>query len=259
MGPTWRDWLLLAISAAFVAMGLLIVAIEPNEAIGWLSLMFFGACLAVAIAQLVRKRRAARQWRDPALTVRIVGGQDIAVDTRGMLATSLGLVVFGAGAAALGRGLGPWFVGACALLGLLGAGALGALALGYTGRASLRFTPAALWVDTGRFRYPVLWDNIAAADLVEAHEHPWLRIGVRDLHTVLAAVEPPAAMPAAARAFGHNRGLLGADVALLPRLFRVDEVVLLRAIERYAGDPRAREELTARPGLAAEDAGSRDR
>lgn len=64
------------------------------------------------------------------------------------------------------------------------------------------------------------------------------------------AVEPADAVPAAARAFGHSAALVGAEIAVLPRLYRVDEVVLLRAIERYVADPQARGELAPRPELA---------
>ncbi|HEY8378530.1 MAG TPA: hypothetical protein VIK91_18675 [Nannocystis sp.] len=251
MGPTSRDWLLLAVSAAFVAAGLLLILREPGRPVGFLGVLFFGLCLAVAVDNLVRKRRAARQWSDPTLTVHIVGGEDIPVDTRRIRAAGIGLLVVGAALALLGRDLGAMFVALSLVLALLGAGGLVALALGYTGRSALRFSPEALWIIAGRYRYPVRWDNIAAVDLAELHDQPFVRIHVRDRDAVLAAVDPPDAARAVTRAFAQNAALLGAEIAVFARLYRVDEVVLLRAIARYAADPQARAELAPGPELAS--------
>lgn len=246
MGPGLRDWGLLGISLAFVAMGAMIVGSGRDGAIGAVCLLFFGACAAVAAAEIVRKLRAARQLGDPSLEVRFEPGQQLRADARRIGVACGGLAVFGALLAVLGRELGGWFVGACGLLGLLGVGGLVALALGYTGRASLRFTADALWVGSGRAEYPVLWDSIVAVELGAIHEQPVLRIVVADVEALLGRVEPPSEVRRVARAIGWNRGLCGADVAIMPRVYGIDEVVLLRAVGRYAGEPAARAELDER-------------
>lgn len=243
MGPRLRHWLLLASALAFVAMGLVILASGRDAALGALCVLFFGACGAVAAAEIVRRGRAARQADDPELALDFAAGQVLRADARRIAATSAGLAVFGALLAALGQELGTVFVALCGLMALLGVGVLVALALGYTGRASLRFTAEALWVGDGAASYPVPWDSIVAVDLGEIHEQPVLRIAVADVEALLAGVRPRAAVRRVARAIGWNRGLYGADVAVMPRAFAVDEVLLLRAVERYARDPAARVEL----------------
>jgi hypothetical protein len=253
VGPGARDWLLLAGSLAFVAMGVLLVAVGRGGAVGVACVLFFGACAAIAAAEIVRKRRAARQDEDPSLVVRFEPGQTLRADARRIGVVSGGLAGFGALLAILGRDLGAGFVIACGLLALLGAGGLLALALGYTGRSGLRFTADALWVEQRGARYPVLWDSIVAVDLTAVNDQPIVRITVASVEELLARVEPTEAARTVARAIGWNRGLCGADLTFAPRAFGVDEVVLLRAVERYAGDPAARAELREKPALDGDE------
>lgn len=250
MGPGLRDWALLAVSLAFVAMAvvLLLAGREPRTAL--ICLLFFGACAAVGGDSIARKRRAARQLGDPGLAVHIEAGQEIRADARRPAWVSAGLVGFGALGVTIGGGLGVGFVVCCALMGLLGLGALAAMGLGYTWRSSLRFEAEALWVSTGRLSYPVPWDSIVAVDLAELHEQPVVRITVADADALLAAVLPAAAAGRLARMIGWSRGLYGADVVVMPRAYGIDEAVLLRAIARYAGEPAARAELVERAALA---------
>lgn len=253
MGPKARDWLLLAGSLAFVATGALLVAVGRGGAVGVVCVLFFGSCAAIAAAEIVRKRRAARQDEDPSLVVRFEPGRTLRADARGLVVRLGALAGGGALLAILGRELGTGFVIGCGLLALLGAGGLVALALGYTGRLALRFTADALWVEHRGVRYPVSWDSIVAVDLAAIHDQPIVRITVADVDALLARVEPPGAARTVARAIGWNRGLCGGDLTFVPRAFGVDEVVLLRAVERYAGDPAARAELREKPGLGGDE------
>lgn len=254
MGPGARDWLLLAISLVFVAMGAVLV-VAGRGAVGATCVLFFGACAAVAAAEIVRKRRAARQDADPSLVARFEPGQPLRADRRGLGVRLGGLAVFGALLAIVGRALGDGFVILCGLLALLGAGGLVALALGYTGGSTLRFTAEALEVAQRGASYSVPWDSIVAVDLAAINDQPLVRITVASVDELLARVEPPAAARTVARAIGWNRGLCGADLTVVPRAFGVDEVVLLRALERYIGDPAARAELRESPALDG-DAGA---
>ncbi len=249
VGPRIRDWALLVISLAFVAAGLLIVAERPQEAIGWTSVLFFGGCAAIAVWSLRAKRRAARQAEDPTLLARFDAGAELRPDLRRIRAISGGLALFGVAVALVGRGLGSGFVLASLGLALLGVAALAASLLGLTGRGSLRCAPEGLWIGARGYRYRVGWDNVAGLDVGEVHSQPILRIWARDLEAVLASCEPAAERARLARALGWSRGLVGCDVSLMPRAFGVDEVVLLRALERYVADPAARAELVRRPSL----------
>lgn len=249
MGPQLRDWALLVISLVFVAAGLVIVAARPQEAIGWTSVLFFGGCAAVAVWSLRAKLRAAQQAEDPTLLARFDAGAELRPDLRRLRAISGGLALFGGVVALVGRGLGPGFVLASLGLGLLGAGALAASLLGLTGRASLRCAPEGLWIGARAYRYRVAWDNVRGLDLGEVHSQPLLRIWVRDFEALLASCSPATERARLARALGWSRGLVGCDVSLAPRAFGVDEVVLLRALERYVADPAARAELVPRGSL----------
>lgn len=243
MGPRPSDWALLVVSLVFVAMGLVLLFAGVDLRLALLCILFFGACAAVAVDTLARKRRAARQLGDPGLEVRMAGGRAIRADARRPAWIAAGLVGFGGLGAAIGGGLGGGFVALCGLMGLLGLGVLAAIGLGLTWRSSLCFTPEALWVSTGRLRYPVPWDSIVTVDLAEAYEQPVVRIVVADVDALTAAVRPPAAAVRLAKAIGWNRGLYGADLVVMPRAYGLDEVVLLRAVARYAGEPAARAEL----------------
>lgn len=249
MGPGARDWLLLAISLAFVAMGAVLVVAGRGGAVGAICVLFFGACAAIGAAEIVRKRRAARQDADPSLVARFEPELPLRADRRGLAVRLGGLAVFGALLAILGRELGGGFVILSGLLALLGAGGLVALALGYTGGSALRFTAEALEVEQRGASYSVPWDSIVAIDLASIHDQPLVRISVASVEELLAGVEPPAGARTVARAIGWNRGLCGADLTFMPRAFGVDEVVLLRALERYVGDPAARAELREKPAL----------
>lgn len=247
MGPTVRDWALLAVSLAFVAAGLLLLFVGREPRLALLCLLFFGACAVVFVGVIARKRRAARQAADPRLVPEIPGGRTIRADRGRIVRSGVGLVGAAIVGAALGSELGTAFVVLCGLLGLLGLGGLAAVGLGYTGRTWLRLEPAALWVSDGRCAHPIAWDNICTVDLIETDAQPIVRIRVADAQALVAAAEPRRAAGRVARSIGWCRGLYDADVVLLPRALGLDEQALLRAVARYAGDP------AARAGLAVVD------
>ncbi|MHC1743251.1 MAG: STM3941 family protein [Syntrophobacteraceae bacterium] len=52
----WKYFLLLLLSVAFVAAGVLLVLVSPAKWVGWMNIVFFGACAAVFIWQILDSR-----------------------------------------------------------------------------------------------------------------------------------------------------------------------------------------------------------
>ncbi|MEZ4453238.1 MAG: hypothetical protein R3B09_27495 [Nannocystaceae bacterium] len=252
-----REWLLLAISGVLTLMGLVLVI--AGRGVGITVMIFFGACAGVAIVVLRRRARASAQLGDPGLEVRVGDGlAEVLVDTRRrQRGAGLGLMIFGPILAVTGAELGPSFVQISWLLGACGAVVLIALALGWRSGHALYFSDDALWIRGGsRLLYPLHWDNVAGVELFELQSNLLVGIALHDPARVVASVEDPSggevtrARARLDRAMKTTR-LLGMGHAMInPGAYGVEPVILLRAITRYARDPRARAELRPRSTLA---------
>lgn len=239
MKPRWFDYLVLAISLAFVAMSALSIAAGRGDGALVAGMLFFAACAAVLGWDLAQKRRAARQAAEDPAEVAALAGEVLVADARRPAIASATVTALGTAMALLGGGLGAVFVGLSLVMALLGAGALVAMALGWGRGGSLRFTPEALWISDGRALYPVSWDMVEAVDLAEHYQQPVLRLLVHDAALLIAGAQPQVGQDHArarervARQVATSRAWVGADVAIFPRSFAVDPVVLLRAVELH--------------------------
>ncbi len=247
-----RDWLLLLVSAAFTVAGLALWLAGRGSG-GLAAAIFFGACTGVAVWILRSKATAGRQALDPGLEVRVGEGfgEVIVGSRRRQWAAGVGLVVFGAALAWTGGPIGQGFVAVSWILAGCGAALLVALGLGFRAGHALVFAREALWIG-GRDRYPLHWDNIAGAEVFELQSNLLVRV---HLHAPARAVDAAEGREGVAgrvaRAMATTQAMIGAPVMIHPGFFGVDPVVLVRALERYATSPGAREELRPRAAITA--------
>lgn len=234
--PTVRDWLLVAIGAGFVAMGLLLLGGAPEVAIPCLA--FFGLCTVVAVGTVVRKLRF-RRLRP--LAVEIAGGTTIR-PSRGKLALiASSLLGLGGVLLAYWRS-GPWLLLACIAV-MLAAGVVLALGL-VTGRLPagfLRFEPHGVTIGQRSYALTLPWDAIESIRPGELYDNPVLLLGVRDTASVL--VEPAKARPRALRNLKSNLNWFGAHVMIITSHYRIELPFLVKAIEGYVTRPETRSGL----------------
>ncbi|MCA9690194.1 MAG: hypothetical protein KC636_11335 [Myxococcales bacterium] len=257
--PGPKDWLLLVVSAAFTAAGVFLFTQgygRPALAVT----LFFGACTGIAAWVLRSKGRAARQARDPELSVAALGGVRLAAPRRRKYLVALGLVAFGLALAYTGAEISETFVLVSLAIAGAGVGVLVALAFGWQAQTFLEFTPEGVRVGAGGHAYTLHWDNIEGVGLGEIHSNPAVMLRLYDVERLLASVEPlsPRVTTAKARArlergVRWSEGLFGCPIGLMPIAFAVEPVVLLRAIARYLEEPALRVELQPRAELAAPD------
>ena len=238
--PTRQDWMLLAISLVFVALGFIILPSQPE--VGIVTLAFFGSCLAVAGWIIGRKLRASR-FRADAVTV--AGGVPIRASKVVPILLGVWLLALGAILYMFGAPYGPvmpWLAGAVALGG---ATPLVMLAMGRYDKF-LQFDPEGLTVGEQGWRMTVPWDAISAVDETEYSSNPLLQVGIDTDAGLL--VQPPEANEKAQKWIGRNLGYFGAPVAIMTTHYGIALPVLAAAIRTYVRDPRAR------AGLASEAA-----
>lgn len=235
-GPGLTEWAVLVVSTAFVVIGVLAFADGRDEAVAIVA--FFGTCAAVAAGTIVRKRRYARLHL---ISVEIVGGTPIRptrsrVALLGATFLGLGLVLFAYSPSA------PFVVKLCIFV-MIAAGALLLLALltGLLPVGFLQFDPHGLTIGERRHVLTLPWDSIAAVAPGEVHDNPVLLLWVRDLDTIL--VRPPAARPRVTAGLRSSLSWFGAHLMIHTWQYGIELPFLVKAIERYAGDPSAREGL----------------
>jgi hypothetical protein len=235
-GPSLRDWLLLAINVAFVAMG--VVLLPRKFDVGIVTLTFFGFCAIVPITTILRKLRN-RRLRP--LRAAVVGGVRIRPSRLRTLALGIGLLVLGMTLIAFGHGyprlmqVVVWIIAACGAVVTVGV-MLGKLPVGH-----LMFTPQGLTMGRRRYTISVSWDDMVMWDSAEFHDNPVLRIWLRPHATIV--VEPPALTARATSELASSNAWIGAPIAIMTSSYALDVPVVLVAIERYVRDPASRAEL----------------
>lgn len=250
-----RDWYLLVGSLAFVALGILFLIRGDDDTAPLATIAVFGACAGVAVHQLRGQRKLERQASDPSLTVAVVGGAPIEVDRRRLVLAMVGLLAFGLFLAATGGPLGEGFVAVSLLVAGFAAVALVALAFGWRRGFALIFTREGIVFESPRLVYEVAWSAIIGVELTTINEQPVITLFVADPHALAASAEvrrgePARAQARLARDLDRSFEWFGAHLVIAPSTYGVDAVVLLRAIERYVGEPGVRGELVPRRSIA---------
>lgn len=250
--PTLQDWLLGAISLAFVLMGLVILPSDPD--VGVVSVAFFGSCLAVFIWQISGKLRRRRR-RAAGVHVEVVGGVPIRVGRTlpivlGVWLTALGIVLV------LFSGSYPWpFRVIAVFIGLIGAALLAAVAARAIPYGEIVFTSEGLVVSDRNSVFErgwtvrVPWDRILAVVTSDLQGNPMLLVMVDEVASL--DIDPPDARDRAQRGFAHRQAWTGAPIALLTDQYGVAIDILAAALERYSRDPAARAELRPQLGRSS--------
>lgn len=239
--PTWGEWALVVLNSAFVAMGLLILPRNPS--VGIVTVAFFGSCLAVAVATVLRKRRFRRFSAEK---VDVIGGVPIRPKSLMMRVIGVWLFCLGAVLVIFGHDYPLIFRGLAAGTGVIGlvvfAGAMfGAWPAGY-----LQFDPEGLTIAERGWRARLAWDDIVFAGEGDFHSNPVLLISVADPARI--EIMPEGAQDRALKRIARTRTMMGTDFAVMTTHYGIDLPVLAATVVRYVEDAAARREL--RPRLA---------
>ncbi len=240
-----RDWYLVFAGGVLTASGVFLGLVK-HERKGWGAAVFFGACLAVGVWSILRKRRIRAHYA--ALDVQVRGGVPIQTPRRTGLVWTGGTAALGIALWVLGLGE-HWVINAISVvLAVLGTALFLLIALGVTPRPALVFEPDGLrWVARRR-SYLVEWDNLARVWPGELHGHDLLLIDVAALDRLFRTASPEYArgLP---KLVGSCRGWYGADLVIMPGGFGLDVALLARLMRRYVEEPATRAELAAPPRL----------
>jgi len=113
----------------------------------------------------------------------------------------------------------------------------------------VQFDPVGITIGLRGWSYRVPWQRVVRMAGGEYHSHPVLLLWLDDLNGVQA--DPPERHQKAVERLRSNETWVGAHVMLITDQYDDLELpVLLKALERYLGDPAARAELRPRAGLA---------
>lgn len=238
---TKGDWALAAIGLGFTLAGLLLLRTDFNT--GVITLAVFGLCLAHAVHVILRKRRLARLQ---AITAIVEGGRPMrpsraqfALYGGALLALGATLATFSPPSSAEMNG-GGW------LLMLVGGGMLGGLAVGWLPIGLLQFDPDGLTIGDWGGQVLVPWDAITGLGCNEVHGNPAVLLTV-DEHALVTT--PARYRSRLAHQMTWWRHRAGVDFVIFSHNYGIAAPVLLAALERYAGEPAARQQLQRRPQL----------
>jgi hypothetical protein len=249
-GPTPRDWLLLAVSLAFVAMGALLVAVGRARRENVAGLVFFAGCAAVGVWTILRKREMSASAS--ALRVDVLGGVPIPMKRSTPAIMGAALLLVGVTMIWGYRQMPIHVLACCVVMAAAGATLLALLALGRVGGGTLTFEPEGLRIASAKGSFVVHWSNVASAHAAEHYRNPAVLIRVRDVAMLVSSAtgaDVGAARASVAKAVHKNRTWAACDVLVSPFLFGIDPVLFAKLVAKYAEKPERRGELAARRGL----------
>ncbi len=236
--PGLRDWLLLAVNLTAVLLGLILLPREPRGAI--FCIAFFGVCGAIALGNVLRKRRF--QIFGP-ISVEVIGGVPIGpskarIVTVGTISTVLGIVLFVCRPS-------PVPLAACeGIMLLVGLVLIVGVALGRLPTGYLRFDPSGLSFATRKGLYTFPWNSIERVEPGEYHGNPVLFIGLRSVEDAVA--HPPMSRQKLEARLASNLRWVGAHEMIMTNLYCIDLPALEAAVRRYVDFSQARAELKDR-------------
>lgn len=239
---TFSDWVLTLISLVFTLGGLLIM--RDDFQAGIVTVSFFGACLAVFVHIILRKRRLQKQVP---LTAMVAGGVPIRQSRVRIATMGIGLLALGAVLLAFGPQGDKGMLGFAWLLVAVGSLLLIGLATGFLLVAFIQFDPPGLTFGHWGGKIFVPWTAITSIGRRDLHSNQAVFLWV-DTDAVTA--EPPSFMTKAHKQMAYSRAWLGADFVIMCTSYALDAPVLLAALQRYITEPDSRQELHRQQRLA---------
>lgn len=234
---TFKDWLLAFVGLIFTLSGLLVI--RSDFKVGVTTLVFFGACLAVAVRIILRKRRLRRQ---STLTATVVGGEPIRPSRGRAVALGLGLLVVGVTLAVFQPKEDRIFLGCALLTALAGGVVLVAAATGRLSKSYFQFEPEGIVFGYAKGKATVPWSAITKVARGEIHSNPAVFLWV--LHDAVSA-EPASYLGKVRKQMASCSSWMGADFVIMSSMYGIDAPVLVAALDRYVTLPEARLELQA--------------
>ena len=244
LGPSFQDWLFASFTALLALCGLLIAWVEGERA-GFAVFNFFGACTAVGVWVILRKRRI--RIHAAVKDVKMPGFTPLRARRSSRVAWTARIAAVGFGMWATGSAFGTVVVAIGAGLAVLGTLLSIGIVLDVLPGPYLQFEPAGLRMGQRRYSFLIEWENMARVAPVEMHSHDHLLVEVHDIDRLHATLHPgPVASDRLAKLIRSNRTWFGADVAIMTMQYGTDVALLGRAVARYAGNPGCRGELEPR-------------
>lgn len=241
-GPAPNDWILFAISLAFVGAGAWMMS-RGQIANGGFTVLFFGLGLVLFGARILRLLRTSR----PGLRgARLAGGVEIGLSPLRYYGLALALVVIGAVGLVVDWAR-PWWT-SMLMWSLIGVGVVvgAGMAFKLFPQQTLMLTPEGLVARVSGVRFLLRWDRVERVVAGDIARNPM--VGLR---LPPGAVEPLGSDPAkVARVIQRYYNWMGCDFGFMPLLFGLDPQLTLAALAGYVEDPASRTELAPAPRVA---------
>ncbi|MCS4307634.1 putative membrane protein YeaQ/YmgE (transglycosylase-associated protein family) [Rheinheimera pacifica] len=238
---TFKDWLFALIGLLFVLSSLLIMQKDFNT--GMTTLVFFGACFAVAVHIIIRKLRLQRQSLH---TVTVTGGEPIYASKKRIALLGIGLLAFGSTLMLFQPDDNQIFYGISLLIATTGAVLLLGLFSGRLAKTYIQFDPAGFTFGYPKGKVSIAWEAIIDLYRGEIHNNPAVFLSVAPENII---VEPASYLAKVSKQMASSRKWTGADFVIMSSTYGIDAPVLMAAIERYITLPEARAELLAQRKL----------
>ncbi|WP_215397176.1 hypothetical protein [Rheinheimera oceanensis] len=239
---TFKDWLFALIGLLFVLSSLLIMQKDFNT--GMTTLVFFGACFAVAVHIIIRKLRLQRQSLH---TVTVSGGEPIHASKKRIALLGIGLLAFGSTLMLFQPDDNRIFYGISLLIAITGAVLLLGLFSGRLAKTYIQFDPAGFTFGYPKGKVSIAWEAITDLYRGDIHNNPAVFLSVAAENIT---VEPASYLAKVSKQMASSRKWTGADFVIMTSTYGIDAPVLMAAIERYITQPEARAELQAQRKLS---------
>lgn len=245
-GTTFRDWLLFAFGLAGLAISLAMLMSEDEGSARLAFFAIFGMCAVASGHSILAKLRVHRVALDPSLRLPVTGGVPLVGDRARAVRMALGTIGVGVFLAISGEPMGQGFVVVSLLIAGLGLAALVTLPLGWRRLPSLTFTPEGLRVENPSITYVARWDAMTVR-LLMVQERPSIRVWLHHPARTVSDAQVSLGVPAMERAklatrFERSLRWSGFHQTFSGTVYRVETLLLLRALQGYVDHPAARAE-----------------
>ncbi|MCG6167578.1 hypothetical protein [Leptospira sanjuanensis] len=234
--PKRMDWVLTAISLAFVAMGIFVL--PKNLNVGIVTIAFFGVCAGTFLTTILRK---LKESKFQSISVDAIGGVDIKPSRLRAWLMALLLMLLGTILAVFGDNY-PFLMRILAYI-IAGFGVLLAITItiGKVPVGFLRFDSDGFRIGRSKWSVVLPWDEIADVRAGEFNNNAAVFLLLRSFDRI--RTEPEEFYDKAIQEILTNEGWIGSHFMILTSNYGMSSPLLVEAIERYKNQPGARQEL----------------